>query len=216
MIERDYILRMIQMLTTALAKVLFHKDLKQYDEALLEIDLTAERFLGARWKFLCDLSDQQLIELLGSRGQQEKMLAAAELLCEGSDILNEQGKVDESVGQGMKAFSLFAELIIEEKNYLTAMSVDKFTMLLKRLEQFDLPLPVQQKRFRYYEAVGEFAKAEDAVFDLIEKDPSIVQQGIAFYERLLKKSDGELVRGGLPRNEVVEGLAKIKSMEKAT
>lgn len=215
MIERDYIMRMIQMLTTALVKVLLQRDLKQYDSALMEIDELGERFLGMKWKFLRSLSDRQLIELLCHESQHDKMLAAAELLREESEILNDQGKAEESIAQGMKAFSLFAELIINEKGFLKVMSVEKFASLLKRIEEYELPMSMEQKRFRYCEIVGKLAKAEDLLFDLIDKDKGFVNEGISFYKRLLKKSDEELLAGGLPRDEVTDGLKKVESLSKS-
>jgi hypothetical protein len=214
MIERDYILRMIQMLTAALAKVLFHKDLKQYGEALREIDLAGEKFIGMKWEFLRTFSDDQLIGLLGYERQQDKMLAAAELLREETDILRLQGKEDEGAAQGMKAFSLFAELILRERSYVTMVSAEKFSQLLAWLKKYEFPPSLKQKEMRYYEVLGNYAKAEDALFELLELDPSFAGEGISFYERLLKRTDDELREGGLPKDEVQEGLSKVHSMRK--
>jgi tetratricopeptide (TPR) repeat protein len=216
MIERDYLMRMIQMLAAVLAKVLLHRDLKQYDEALKEIDEAAERLIGIKWKFLHSLPDKQLIELLAYDENLNKMLVAAELLREESEILLEQGKTDESVVQGMKAFSLFAELVITEKSFLAVTSVEKFASLLRRLEDFEFPYSLEQKRFQYYEIRGDLASAEAVIADVFEKNPDIRDQGISFYRRMLKKTDKELKEGGLSREKIETGLAKLTSGKQRT
>ncbi len=211
MIERDYVLRMIQMLASVLSKLLFLKNSRKYDEALAEIDEAGQRFIGMKWVFLRNLSIEQLIDLLGRERQLDKMFAMAELLREESEILADKGNPDESVLQGMKAFSLFAGLVADERSFLKVMSVNKFDALLKKLEEYELPPQLDRKRFRYYEIVGKFAAAEDVLFDILPKDPTIRNEGVAFYKRLLGKPDQELNEGGLPREEVVLGLDSLMS-----
>src|SRR6266567_983189 len=51
-------------------------------------------------------------------------------------------------------------------------------------------------------------------FDVLEIEPesSLVDRGIAFYERLLRKKDTELVAGNFSWEEAREGLAQLKNM----
>jgi len=59
---------------------------------------------------------------------------------------------------------------------------------------------------------GKYARSEDRLFELAKRRPEEgLQVGIPFYERLLKKTDQELERGNLPRNEVKEGLEELKA-----
>lgn len=212
MIERDYIMRMIRMLTASLAKIFFHKDLGQHGEALNEINHASEHLIGMKWKFLRSFSDVELISLLGSSGQKDKMIAASELLRAESEILFEQGQSEEACAIGVKAFSLFAELIIEEKDYLTMMHADKFASLLQRLEHYQMPLSLELKRFRFYEIVGRFADAEAVVLDLIERDPPFIDDAIAFYQRMVEKPDDELEKGGLHKEEASRTMTKLESL----
>ena len=56
------------------------------------------------------------------------------------------------------------------------------------------------------------AKAEDILFELLETHPAdqeIRAQGIAFYKRLLAKSDADLQAGDFSRSEVHEGIAQL-------
>jgi hypothetical protein len=80
----------------------------------------------------------------------------------------------------------------------------------------DAPLPAQTQAMlmHHYERTGAFAKAEDALFALLEAAPAtpeVVEFGIAFYERLRGQSDAALVTGNLPRPELEAGLAELLS-----
>ncbi|HEV2660598.1 MAG TPA: DUF6483 family protein, partial [Ktedonobacteraceae bacterium] len=68
------------------------------------------------------------------------------------------------------------------------------------------------KLFAYYELSGQYARAEDTLFDLLEtgNNREMVESGRAFYTRLLAKSDADLQAGNLARDEVDEGLAQLK------
>ncbi len=63
-----------------------------------------------------------------------------------------------------------------------------------------------------HERAGDFGAAEDAHFLLRSRPdggPDATRRARAFYERLLARSDEELERGGLPRDEVREGLDSL-------
>lgn len=212
MIERDYIMRMIQMLTGALAKVMFRKNLHQYEEALDEIDEASEHLIGMKWTFLRSFSDEQLAELFGSSDRKDKLIVAAELLRAESEILFEQWKQEEACSSGMKAVSLFARLIIEEKGYLDVMQADKFISLLHRLDEYHLPAPINRRLVQLHEVMGDFAAAEKVLMNVIDEDPAFAGEGIAFYRRMLEKKDEELCKGGLVREKAAERLAKLATV----
>jgi len=53
-----------------------------------------------------------------------------------------------------------------------------------------------------------YATAEDALYEWLDRgDADAVTEGLAFYDRLLKKPDEELLRGNLPRSEVLDFIA---------
>ena len=87
--------------------------------------------------------------------------------------------------------------------------------MISLLEGSTLSQPVKFKLFRYYDWSGEYATAENLLFQLVEVDyPEIRPIGILFYRRLQKKSDADLILGGLPRPEVEEGLREISDHKK--
>ena len=65
---------------------------------------------------------------------------------------------------------------------------------------------------QHHERTGEFAKAENALFAMLDAEPgneAIVEFGVAFYKRMLAQSDAALMEGKLPRAEVEEGLKEL-------
>ena len=211
MIERDIIMRMVQQLAAAIAKVLVHKNLQQYEEAIKEIDDACRGLIGMKWDFLRTFSGDQLSALLPVAEHPAKALAACELLREGSALLALQGKPEESAQQAMKAFSLFTELLEQDRRYLKLAPVESFASLLRDLESTELPVALEKKRFHFYEITGEFAKARASLNAVIGQEPAFRKEEPGFYHRLERASDEDLVKGGLTRQDVVDGLAALKA-----
>ena len=210
MIERDIIMRMVQQLAAAIAKVLVHKDLEQYDEAFKEIDDACRGLIGMKWDFLRTFSDDQLSALLTVSEHPAKALAACELLREGSALLALQGKSEESLQQALKAFSLCVELLSQDRRMLKFAPVEKYSALLAGLEGVELPVAIEKKRFQFYEMTGELAKARAALNGVVAKEPAFRKEEPGFYHRLEKASDEDLLKGGLTRQDVLDGLASLK------
>jgi hypothetical protein len=64
MIERDYIMRMIQMLVQALIRIFSFKEKKDYPQALNEIQNASKTLIGVELDVIRRLSDVQIIDLL--------------------------------------------------------------------------------------------------------------------------------------------------------
>jgi len=70
---------------------------------------------------------------------------------------------------------------------------------------------------QHHERTGEFAKAEDELFTLLDSEPDnerLMEFGCAFYRRLLAQSDMALNDANLPRAEVEEGLKELEGRKK--
>lgn len=136
---------MIEQLNKVLAKILFNKELKQYENALAEIQTAGEIFLGFRWTMIEQLSDVDIISLLKIGGELNvgKTIVTASLLKEEAEILGLIGKEDESWRTNLKAFSLFVEILMVET---TDDITKKANEVLRMLEGFDLPAHIEEKR----------------------------------------------------------------------
>ena len=81
-----------------------------------------------------------------------------------------------------------------------------------------LPLATEARLMQHYERLGQFGRAEDALFAMLEQDPQnpgLAEFGLSFYERLLRQTDGNLESGNLPRAEVEAGLAELRERRTA-
>lgn len=70
-----------------------------------------------------------------------------------------------------------------------------------------------QRLHRCEAALGDFAAADDALFEWLDAAPedsaSVERHGLAFYRQLEALEDTDLERGGLPRSEIGEGRADL-------
>ncbi len=208
MIERDYILRMFNLLGQALTRIFFFKEIREYDKALLEVDKSALSLLGLNAEMIGKLDTAGLSDLFGSDPAllDSKLFAAGTFMMERGEILAKQDREDESIGMYMKALDLFLK-----GQPLQDMQADnRVDLTIDALKSYELPLAVRRKMVEYFERKGKFDRAEDVVFEIVNEDPGFLQEGISFYERLLLKSDRQLEEGDLPRNEVEDGLAELR------
>lgn len=210
MYKRDYIMRMIEQLGVAYQAILRLKRDGNYDEAERAISRTGQQLLGFDMDLFRSLSDEAILSLLRRPDASDvgAYIIAAELL-------REQGAIDE-IRRGpdagndcsYKALVLYLEACIHAPEWCTEDVVAKVRALTARFAGYDLPERVQYKLLTYAELTGDYAEAENVLFALAESGAAdAAALGTAFYGRLTALSDADLVRGGLPRDEVEEGHA---------
>jgi hypothetical protein len=204
-------MRMIHQLAQVIAKVLKLNEVKQYDNALEEIQLSAKQLLGMDLRLLTSLSDNELIRFLsiGERFDVEKCVVTAELLRLIGEVRDRQADENGKYNSYLTSLSLFLELLFRESETLPKEYFDEIDVLIGKLSSYELPPTLQQKLFRFYGIVGRYDVAENVLFDLVQKDPEFGAEGVRFYEQLLTKSNEELERGNLPRTEIESGLAEL-------
>ena len=218
MITRDFFLRMIHQLAQVIARVLKLSEVKRYDEALEEIQISSRQLLGMDARLLTSLSDREIIRLmsLGDRFDAEKCVAAAELLRITAEVNALQGREAMSHHCYVTSLSLFLELLLQETGTLPKEYFDKVECTIQEVLKYELPLALQRKLFQYYEDVGKFDLAENILFEVIQEDPEFVREGMRFYQRLRTKTDEELQKGNLPRREVEQSMKDLEGWLKRT
>lgn len=212
MIEQDYIMRMIAMMTAVIAKVLHLKYARDYPKALLELQTASKSILGIPLSLLEGLTDEQIVDLYRSdlAASAAKLYVAGMLLKEEADLLALQGRGEESSLCSAKALSLLLESLLAVSEPMEEQHLETIDALRERLADANLSPALRSRLAKYLEWRGMYGKAEDLLYELIEEDEQFVHEGVAFYERLLKKSDSLLTEGNLPREEVQEGLKKLQ------
>lgn len=212
MYQRDYLLRMIEMLARVLSKVLGQKDLKSTEDALLEIDDAGKMYIGLGSAMVSSFSDEDMITLFHSGGtfDTNKCLAISELLYAEGQVFELRKDDDQYRLRYQRSLHFLLEALTEDNDIAVGSYDERIDILLRGLYDVVLPPAVMKKLFHYYEQRGAYAKAEDVLFELIETNQAEMKNdGIGFYKRLLCKTDDELRRGNLPRNEVEEGMQEL-------
>lgn len=211
MIERDYLMRMINQLAQVLARVLLHKKAYEHPQARQALDGAYRSLLGVQAGFVRSFSDTQLIDLFGKDAETAgvRLYVLGSLLKEEAEIIRLQEGTD-SAGQFLKALSI----LLSSFHHLGKPVEDRHITLIDECVQattgLDVPVHVLEKLFAFYEYRERYDKAEDILFDLLAVDRDYRRQGMAFYERLLNVADDQLKAGGLPRNEILEGIEHLK------
>jgi len=222
-VQRDYILRMIEQMGVgwaALLRVAGFRQAQRYAQAEQLLDQTLRRSLGLDGGALDRLSAEELIGLVrlarsaGARDEvtSEKLLLLAALARERAALHAAQPEPERerSADYAMKALQIFLTVLLEEDPDAERASA-AIGPLTEQLAGYALPPTVKDLLWQYHEQIGAFAKAEDWLFALLDEEPQSLARGVAFYERLARHPDELLARGDLPRDEVATGLAELRA-----
>jgi hypothetical protein len=208
MIRRDFVHRTIQKMTRALACVLHLKEHQEYEQALREIGRALREFGEGDessdhrrsfddWLALC----RKHPESAGG-----VMLAVGDVLKEQSEIFSLQGKAADALCARQLAAGIFIEAMLREECFVSGDLVSKVEQLVEQCSGSPMPPELLCRLVTYFEVRGDFARAEDALFEWIETDdPDAASEGRTFYQRLAAMSDDTLAQGGLTRAEIEHG-----------
>jgi len=222
MMQKDYLLRIAAELASVLTAILGFRQTKQYQAALDLIDQVFKQTLGFGSDLINSVPDETLLAMLTSFNtlDVEKCLLVATLLNAEGDIYLDQSDFDTSYYRYLKSLYLFLEVLLNYSNANDPDILSHIEELLSKLEDYELPVELKINLFRYYERTGRYSQAEDTLFEVIEADhddnqaaTDILEQGIAFYQRLLKKKDADLASGNFSREKAQVGLTLLQTMK---
>jgi Family of unknown function (DUF6483) len=213
MFERDYILRMFTILGRALARILFFRETKSYDSALLEIDNTALTLLGLNTETIERLPVDGLKDLLGPDPALllSRLYTSGVVLKEKAEVLHLMGHEEESAELFMKSLRILTEDTKGIGDMDGGKGAATLASVILSLREYEIPADLKKRLVDFYDFSGSFDKADDIVFELVEDDPEYLRDAISFYERLMQKSDTELENGRLPRGEVQDAIDSLRT-----
>ncbi len=215
MYQKDYLLRIAESAARVVAQVIYSRKIEDYQGSLRLIDEQFRQTLGMGLGFIHSVSEETLLSLLTSLGtlDTEKCWLTATLLKAEGDIYLAQGDPDEAYYSYLKSLDLFLIVLLDAHNISNSDDFPEVEALLNELEAYDLPEQTNEMIFRYHEKTGKYAQAEDILFEMLETNPTdsdLFARGVAFYERLKRKSAADLEAGNLSRDEVEEGLVRLR------
>ena len=215
MLKRDILTRMIEQFGRFLAQMLFNLKSGNIEEAQETIKSATDNFLGMDPDTLFKLPNQDLIALLGSntRINATKCYIAAQILRLEGQLHQQQNNPHGEMLRKLKSLDLFLNCFNSLEPTLKEGANQELEQLLEETENWDKPIYLLQTLIAYNEVGGNFAEAENFLFELAEKDSQAAAIiGEQFYETLQKKDDDELEKGNLSREELLEGLKELRKM----
>jgi hypothetical protein len=141
-----------------------------------------------------------------------KTLILTTLLKEAGDLGMAQNRLAEGRTCYLKSLNLLLETLARAEALDFPEFVPKVQVLVNGLGDSPFPLNTQVRLMQHYERIGEFGKAEDGLFAMLEtkpNEPKLLDFAITFYQRLKSQSDTALSSGNLPRAELEAGLAEL-------
>ncbi len=215
MIRRDYILRLIEEFAKALARIRALKKDQQFGQASVLTEEEFKRFTGIDSDALLKLSETELLARLidtePMHAVREKMFFLTTLLKEAGDIAAAEGRAAESRACYLKGLHLLLDSLARGDAFELPEFVPKVDLFVGALDE--MPAHTSAVLMEHYERTGQFGKAEDALYSILESDVDndlALNFGVSFYERLQGLTDAQLADGNLPRAEVEAGLQELR------
>ncbi|MCA9927291.1 MAG: hypothetical protein KC419_02390 [Anaerolineales bacterium] len=224
--REDYLMRMLEAFARQLgqmvAQVLDLAKEGNYEEAHMLLNQATRQLVSLSTDGLVRMPDDALLETLKldkRTNWTERAAYLAFLLREDGRIYLLQGNEKAAVGRFITALHL--QLAVFPTPDQTIVQMDDIADTLSALDEYELPGRTYAALLRHFEQAQAYAKAEDVLFDWMEAETALadlndvnpVEMGVAFYERLLQKTDEALVAGNLPRAEVEAGLEELLANE---
>ena len=212
----DFLMRQIQQFAGVLSKILSAKKANDSEQFVRQLDNLSSQFLGFDLDMLHTVSFEDTISLFAVNENIDlsRCFIAAEILREECvSYESENDPPDTCFENYLKSFLLYFESVSKLEELQNKDTFRNIESVINKISQFQISSGVKIKMFRYFEISQNFAAAENVLHELLENDNSSIQsEAESFYSRLLEKSDEELEKGNLPRDEVLEGLRTTRKI----
>ncbi len=213
----DYLMRMVLPFEQAIVALLFAKKERDAKRGMEIIGQTSQKMLGMDASLLSRLSEGYLYQLLEKDTEQGaiRCLVLARLLKEEADIYQMMGEEDAAVARWTRALSVYVAVLADRKPPEIGDPLESMEEIADHLRGFDIATEIRRPLVRYFEQRNRYAQAEDILWDMIDAAPGsreLLEEGIAFYQRLEEYHPARLLAGKLPIEEVRSGLAQLHEM----
>jgi hypothetical protein len=199
-----------------LAKIIGLARSEQWREAGEATAGEFQALTGLDAEALIRLSDSALLAQLIESGPampvESKIFMLAALLKSHGDLLAGQGRRNEGREFHLKGLHLLLGTFTGVEASERPDFVPTVEAFLSALCEGPLPVTTNAMLMHHYERIGEYAGAEDRLFEILDAEPGqleLLEFGRLFYQRLSSLSDDALAVGNLPRAEVQSGLAEL-------
>jgi len=150
--QKDYILRVTEDVGRALAQIIYHKDMRDYQGALSLIDEVCRQAVGTDSGFIHAISEETLLAMLTLLGvlDVEKALLMAKLLKAEGDIYEEQGNPDAAYESYLISLNLLLEIVLRDDHLHDLRVSPEIEDLLGKLDAYELPQHTRRRLLQLY------------------------------------------------------------------
>ena len=219
MFRDDFISRQIQIFVQILARILGLSKGREFLDAQALLEITFREQLGTDIHTFLTTPNEQMVDFL-TLGQRDTPALtrcgfAIVLLQTAATVYREAGKVEQSQPYLQKALNLLleVELTVEEAPELPEF-VPTVEELIEGADLHQLTMDSRGALVFYYERVEDYTAAENVLHTMLADQPNDQEThalAVSFYEYLLDESDEQLEKGGLPKAQVVNALARLRA-----
>lgn len=211
MFQRDYFMRMIEQMTEAVGQIMNLRQGRKHEEALIFIDELLDKRFRLSSKLIRSLSDEDLMKVMTTNGilEADHLQAIAILMKEEAELYSELGRKDESFFTYVKSLHLFLRLSLADAEPAIVEPRGQIKVLLERLSPYELPVPAKRLLMEWHEAEGHYDLAENVMYELLEDNALKLSEAEDIYRRMLLQHNERLEAGGLPREEIEQGLKAL-------
>lgn len=217
MLKQDYILRLIEQVGKAFARLMDRAKTEKPAVVHQELDDALKDLTGLSFEVLDSLPLPSILTILDSHADPDpaRLLAIAECSFVRAQLADETGQANTAFRARVTSLTLYLEALALFRHEAVAGAEKRAESLLLDLESVELPQETVVRLFRFRAITGRFADAENVLFDMIERRPSdqsLIEEGRRFYQSLLDMHDAVLENGNLPRSEVIESLGELEQL----
>ena len=216
MINIDLIKKIIEKFKAALEEFNYLLKDNKYDEAIVLIDATVTDLFRLNLNSFNSLTEEYLMEMLkeNNRVDADRCIIISILLEKQAIILSLQGEEHKSHFINSKALSMLLEAYLSNSTPELVDFYSQIPEMYNKIEAYELPNKISLKLYKYYEDKFDFCKAEDILFDILDASSyseTLINEALAFYERISEHSDEVLTEAGLPRNEIATAVNQLNN-----
>lgn len=224
MYQRDYLLRMIQEMTTLIARTLGLREQKEKKELLQEWEELLDRRFRMTSMLAESLRIEDLMRMFNRHGriQADELQAFAVILLERADLERDIGldagqRRDEVqavyIQRIMKGYELLLEAMLHDSDRRLLPVMEQANKVTQELRVYKLPLSLLERIWLWHDRDGRYAEAENACYDWINTEPHSdterKQAALIWYRKLLEVGEEQLEAGGLSREEVEQAVDEL-------
>jgi hypothetical protein len=212
-VQQDWLLRMIQQLSVFIAGIKKMRQKGEWAEVHAAIGEGIGRFAGLNASLVHAISEDDLIQLLSTRGgiDLDRWWALSELMREEGLTLEAQGDEPGAQRAFAKSLRLGLEVLAEAEDVPSYLDVSGLEEVIDRTIDQPMTPATRSELVAYLTNTGRLDKAENLVLWAIDEDqPESAILAGTFYERLLRLTDEQLESGGLSREEAADGWATYR------